>query len=163
MRQATPFANCTILIGHPLVLANPDTGAEQQLYATNAANCPVFASTAEWIRCIRDSVVPFVRMYEKAGVDIVHHIHPEPGTRRIGGPRSVRCSRNGHRPARARHIRDTLVGDDRTDRYNREKWLVINALGKRASDVALPDVNTVEAGAGSVRCSPGNDRADAWT
>ena len=30
---------------------------------------------------------------------------------------------------------------ERTDRYNRFRWLVIDRLGKRASDVALPDVN----------------------
>jgi len=30
---------------------------------------------------------------------------------------------------------------ERTDRYNRFRWLVVDRLGKRAGDVPLPDVN----------------------
>jgi hypothetical protein len=37
---------------------------------------------------------------------------------------------------------------DRTDRYNRLRWLVIDRLGKAPSDVPLEDVNTFEPAAG---------------
>ncbi len=150
MRQATPFANCTILIGHPLVLANPDTGAEQQLYPTNAVNCPVFAVNGGKDPLYpADSVVPFVRMYERAGVDIIHHVHPDAGHTTSWWPeeRPLFEQWASTRP-RTPHPSKLSWETDRTDRYNREKWLVITALGPRPSDVKLPDVNTVETGAG---------------
>ena len=34
---------------------------------------------------------------------------------------------------------------ERTDRYNRFRWLVIDRLGARQSDIALADVNTYDA------------------
>jgi hypothetical protein len=39
---------------------------------------------------------------------------------------------------------------ERVDRYNRFRWLVIDRLGKRPSDVALTDVNVFETGAGAL-------------
>jgi predicted esterase len=150
MRQATPFANCTILIGHPLVLANPDTGADQQLYPANAVNCPVFAVNGGIDPLYpADSVVPFVRMYERAGVDIVHHIHPDAGHTTSWWPeeRPLFEKWASTRP-RTPNPSSLSWETDRTDRYNREKWLVINTLGKGSSDVPLQDVNTVETGTG---------------
>jgi hypothetical protein len=150
MREATPFANCTILIGHPLVLANPDVGADQQLYATNATNCPVFAVNGGMDPLYpADSVVPFVRMYDRAGVDIEHHIHPNARHETTWWPEE----RPLYEKWAASRLRDPNPArlsweTDRTDRYNREKWVAITALGKRASDAALPDINSIETGNG---------------
>ena len=41
MREATPWSACMPLNGHPLVIANPDTGADGQLYVGNLVNCPL--------------------------------------------------------------------------------------------------------------------------
>jgi len=93
--------------------------------------------------------VPFVRMYERAGVDIVHHIHPDAGHTTSWWPEErplfEQWASTRHRTP---HPASLSWETDRTDRYNREKWLVINALGARASDVPLQDVNTIETGVG---------------
>ena len=41
MRAATLWAACLPLNGHPIVLANPDAGADGELFACNLANCPL--------------------------------------------------------------------------------------------------------------------------
>jgi hypothetical protein len=44
--------------------------------------------------------------------------------------------------ARVAHPERVSWETERTDRYNRFRWVVIDRLGKRSSDVALQDVNT---------------------
>jgi hypothetical protein len=44
---------------------------------------------------------------------------------------------------RAAHPDRVSWETERTDRYNRFRWVVVDRLGRRPSDVALPDVNTV--------------------
>ena len=55
------------------------------------------------------------------------------------------ATRRFSRRIRVRRIPERISWEtERTDRYNRFRWLVIDRLGKRPSDVALKDVNTYQ-------------------
>ena len=144
LRAATPWAACLSLNGHPVVLQNPDVGADQQLYATNFANCPPYMVNGG-----RDplypasSVAPFVDMMRTAGAAVEFHVHPE-AEHNVNWWPEERPLYEKYLAAHPRvaHPASLTWETDRTDRYNRFRWLVIQTLGKRASDTALKDVNT---------------------
>jgi len=146
MRAATAWSACLALNGHPAVLANPDVGADQQLYMTNLANCPMYLVNGG-----RDplypaaSVAPFVEMMTRAGASVEFHVHPEAGHDTSWWPVERPLYERylaGH--PRAAHPASLSWETDRVDRYNRVRWLVIDRLGKRASDEPLDDVNSIE-------------------
>jgi poly(3-hydroxybutyrate) depolymerase len=151
MRLVTPWSACLSLNGHPAVLANPQVGADPQLYPTNMANCPMYMVNGG-----RDelypaaSVSPFVDMLKRAGAPVEFHVYPEAGHNTSWWPeeRPVYEKYLAAHP-RVAHPASITWETDRTDRYNRMRWLVINQLGKRSSDVALMDVNSVESRGGS--------------
>ncbi len=148
MRAATTWSACMPLNGHPLVLANPDVGADGQLYIGNLVNCPVQAVNGGRDRLYpASSVEPFVKMMKGGGVDLTWHVYPEAGHDTSWWP----DERGSFDTFVAKHPRAAYPAKiswetERTDRYNRHSWLVITALGRRSSDVALPDVNTFTPG-----------------
>jgi hypothetical protein len=146
MRVVTPFSACLSLNGHPAVLANPQVGADPQLYPTNMANCAMYMVNGG-----RDelypaaSVEPFVQMIRQAGAPVEFHVYEEAGHNTAWWPEE----RGAYEKYLASHARvahpATITWEtDRTDRYNRMRWLVINQLGVRASDAMLTDANTIE-------------------
>ena len=143
MRDATPWAACMPLNGHPLVLANPDVGADGQLYPANLVNCPLHAVNGG-----RDqlypaaSVSPFIDMFRGGGIAIDFQVYPDAGHDTSWWPQErprYEAFLGAHR--RVAHPERISWETERTDRYNRFRWLVIDQLGGRQSDVALPDVN----------------------
>ena len=150
MRAATLWAACLPLNGHPLVLANPDSHADGMLFSSNLVNCPLRAVNGG-----RDplypaaSVAPMIAMFRRGGVPIDFQVYEEAGHDvswwAEERPRYEQFLA-GHR--RAAHPERVSWATERTDRYNRFRWLVIDRLGMRGSDRPLPDVNRVEAGNG---------------
>jgi hypothetical protein len=143
MREATPWAACLPLNGHPLVLANPDVGADGELFPGNLVNCPLRAVNGG-----RDqlypaaSVSPFVEMFRRGGIPVDFQVYPDAGHDVSWWPQErprYEAFLAAHR--RAPHPDRISWETERIDRYNRFRWLVIDQLGKRESDVALPDVN----------------------
>ena len=143
MRESTSWAACMPLNGHPLVLANPDVGADGQLFPGNLVNCPLRAVNGG-----RDqlypaaSVVPFVEMFRRGGIAVVFQVYPDAGHDVSWWPEErsrYEAFLSAHR--RAPHPERVSWETERTDRYNRFRWVVIDQLGTRPSDVALPDVN----------------------
>ncbi len=148
MRQATQWSACMPLNGHPLVLANPDVGADGQLYAGNLVNCPMQAVNGGRDQLYpASSVEPFINMMKKGGVDLTWHVYPEARHDTSWWPQE-RASYDDFVASHPRSAYPTKVSweTERTDRYNRYSWLVINALGARPSDVTLTDVNTFTPG-----------------
>jgi dienelactone hydrolase len=153
MRDATPWAACIPLHGHPLVLANPQTGVEGELFAGNLVNCPLRVVNGG-----RDqlypaaSVVPFIEMFRRGGIPVDFQAYPdaEHNTRHWPEERPrFEAFLAAHR--RVAHPERISWETDRTDRDNRFRWLVIDRLGTRSSDVDVPDVNRVQS-------SPGRER-----
>jgi poly(3-hydroxybutyrate) depolymerase len=143
MRAATPWAACMPMNGQPLVLANPDVGADGQLYAGNLVNCPLHVVNGG-----RDplypaaSVAPLVEMFRRGGVPVSFQVYPD-GEHNVNWWPQERARFEAFLAAHPRVAHPERISweTERTDRYNRFRWLVIDQLGARGSDVALADVN----------------------
>ena len=69
MRAATPWAACLPLNGQPLVLANPDSGAEGQFFVSNLVNCPLHVVNGGQDPLYPAAgVAPLVAMFKRGGV-----------------------------------------------------------------------------------------------
>jgi poly(3-hydroxybutyrate) depolymerase len=144
MRDATRWAACIPLNGHPSVIANPDTGADGQLYSGNLFNCPL-----RIVNGGRDplypaaSVAPIIEMFKRTGATLQFQVYPDAGHDVSWWPQErARFEAFLAEHRRVAHPEKISWETERTDRYNRFRWLVIDRLGKRGSDVALDDVNS---------------------
>jgi len=148
MRAASPWAACMPLNGHPLVLANPDTGADGELFSSNLVNCAMHAVNGGRDPLYpADSVAPFIEMFRRGGVSVDFQVYPNAGHDVSWWPEE----RTGYERFLAAHTRvahpERISWEtERTDRYNRFRWLLITQLGTRGSDRTLPDVNRFDAG-----------------
>jgi poly(3-hydroxybutyrate) depolymerase len=148
MRAATPWSACIPLNGQPLVLANPDSGADGQFFASNLANCPLHVVNGG-----KDplypaaSVAPLVAMFRRAGIAVDFQIYADAGHDVSWWPEE-RAKFEAFLAAhhRVAHPERISWETERTDRYNRFRWLVIDRLGQRSSDRPLADVNRFAAG-----------------
>jgi len=143
MRHATPWAACLPLNGHPSVLANPDVGADGQLYPANMAGCPLRIVNGGRDRLYpAASVRPLIEMFERGGIPLDFQVYEEAGHDTSWWPEErakyeAFLTRHPREPHPARVSWET----ERVDRYNRFRWVVIDRLGARTSDAALDDVN----------------------
>lgn len=144
MRWATPWSACIPLNGHPMVLTNPAVGEDEQFYAGNLANCPLHVVNGG-----RDplypaaSVVPLIEMLRAGRVPVSFQVYPTAGHNVDWWPQErarVETFLAAH--PRAAHPASLSWETDRTDRFNRFRWIVIDRLGPRSSDLPLDDVNT---------------------
>ena len=143
MRQATPWAACLPLNGHPSVLANPDVGADGQLYPANLATCPLRIVNGGRDRLYpAASVAPLVEMFKHGGIPLEFQVYEAAGHDTSWWPEE-RARFEAFLAARPRQPHPARVSweSERVDRYNRFRWVVIDRLGARPSDVALEDVN----------------------
>jgi len=146
MRAATPWAACIPLNGQPLVIANPDTGADGELYATNLVNCPLHAVNGGRDRLYpAASVKPIIDMFTAGGIPILWQVFPDADHNTSWWPdEKARYTDFLAAHPRIAHPGTISWTTERTDRDNRFRWLVIDQLGERKSDVALQEVNTLE-------------------
>jgi poly(3-hydroxybutyrate) depolymerase len=148
MREATFWSACVPLNGHPLVIANPQTGADGQLYSGNLANCPLYIVNGGKDRLYpAASMAPMVDLFKRAGVPLTWQVYPD-GEHNVNWWPEERPRADAFLAAHPRQAHPAKISweTERTDRYNRFRWLVIDRLGKRGSDVALEDVNTYRQG-----------------
>ncbi len=144
MKLTSPFSAFLPLNGNMRVLATPSTRANGQLYAGNMVNKPLFIVNGG-----RDplyplaAVTPHVEMLSSLGATVEFRPQPEAGhdtswwsAERAHFERFVRAHPREPHPA------FLSWESERTDRYNRAHWLVIDQLGRRATDDAsLADAN----------------------
>jgi pimeloyl-ACP methyl ester carboxylesterase len=144
MREATLWSACLPINGHPLVIANPDTGADGQLHAGNLVNCPLYiVNGGKDPLYPAASVSPLVDMFRRASVPLVFQVHPDAGHNVAWWPQErPRYEAFLAAHPRVAHPERISWETERTDRYNRFRWVMIDRLGKRGSDVRLQDVNT---------------------
>ena len=143
MRDATAWAACIPLNGHPLVLATPDVGADGQLFPGNLVNCPLRVVNGGRDRLYpAASVTPFIEMFRRGAIPVDYQVYEEAGHDVSWWPEErARYERFLAAHRRVSHPERISWETERVDRYNRFRWLVIDRLGKRGTDVALPDVN----------------------
>ncbi len=133
MRAATPWAACLPLNGHPSVLANPATGADGELFAKNIANCPVRAVNGGRDRLYpAASVRPVIEMFTRGGIPVEWQVYPEANHDTSWWPEErERFDTFVAAHPRVAHPGSITWETERTDRYNRFRWLLIDRLGSR--------------------------------
>lgn len=146
MRSASAWSVLFPLNGSLQVLANLATHADGELFASNLVNTPIYAVNGG-----RDplypaaTVVPYLELFARAGASVTFRPQAEAGHDTSWWP-----AERPHADAFANaHPRDPLPDrlswrTERTDRYNRFRWLVIDALGASGSQSPLDDPNTIE-------------------
>lgn len=154
MKLTTPFSAFLPLNGNMRVLATPGTRANGQMYAGNLVNKPLFI-----INGGRDplypaaSVGPHVEMIEAAGAIVEFRPQPEAGHDTSWWP-AEREHFEAFVAAHPRQPHPEAVSweSERTDRYNRAHWVVIDQLGRRPGDAPdLEDVNRFSGSGGEQR------------
>ena len=144
MKLTTPFSAFLPLNGNMRVLATPGTRANGQMYAGNLVNKPLFIVNGG-----RDplyplaAVAPHVEMIEAAGAIVEFRPQPEAGHDTSWWPvERPRFQQFVTAHPRKPHPEAVSWESERTDRYNRAHWLVIDQLGRRPGDATgLEDVN----------------------
>jgi predicted esterase len=144
-KAPTPWAAFLSFNGHPVVLANPSTYADGQMYVSNLRNKPFFAINGGQDRLYPvDSVVPFFQLFVNAGV--VFEFTPKPEA--------------GHNmqwwDEESPHVDEFIVARTRlplpdriawetesTERFNRAHWLVITELGRVEGETSFDDFNEI--------------------
>ena len=144
MRLATPWSACMAINGHPSVLANPQSGADGDLFIANLVNCPLLIVNGGRDRLYpARSVAPIVDMMRRAGASLLFHVFDDAGHDVSWWPdERPRYQEFVETHARPAHPERLSWETERTDRYNRIRWLVIDRLGARPSDAPLANVNT---------------------
>jgi len=141
MREATRFAAFLPLIGDPGVLANRGAHPDGQLYPANTVNRPLFVVNAKDDPLYPvDAVRPWITMFRTAGADLTFRPQTCCG-HDVSWWKEVRPAYEAfvHAHPRTTYPDRLSWETDRTDRYNRLAWLVIDELGRTRSDMALHD------------------------
>jgi hypothetical protein len=148
MREPTPWSACLPLLGSIRVLANRSVGADGDLFVGNLANRPFFIVNAG-----RDPlypaafVAPTIDLMQRAGVSLVFRPQPDAGHDTSWWPDEQNAYEQFvHEHPRNPYAERLSWQTERTDKYNRIDWLVIDALGATPNDAALDDVNTLADG-----------------
>jgi len=162
LREPNAWSACLSLNGQPLVLANRDARIEGNLYLGNLANCPLYIVNGDHDPLYpAETVTPIVDAMVKAGVMPVYHIQPNERHDVHWWPEE-RASYEMfvHSHPRPAHPERLSWETDRTDRFNRVRWLIIDKLlpqspkasGNQAE--ALEDVNVFNYGASKMNIFP---------
>jgi membrane-associated protease RseP (regulator of RpoE activity) len=131
-----------------MVLATPSVGADGDIHPGNAFGKPFFIVNGG-----RDPLYPahvtrlYARHLQSLGVEVAFRVHAESG-------HSTAWWRDEHTMFEAfvhDHPREPLPDrlsweTERTDRYNRAHWLVIDRLGAVEGESRLPDSNILRRG-----------------
>lgn len=147
-RNTTPWASFLPLIGNMMVLASPEVGADGEMFPGNATNKPFFIVNAGRDRLYPAHIVqPYVEHLMKLGTDAVFHVKPDSDHNTNWWPEE----RAAYEEFVQEHSRDPLPDKlswetERTDRYNRAHWLVIDRLGDVPGQSKLADSNLLSHG-----------------
>ena len=146
MTDTTPWAGFILLIGHPVVLANPASAVDADMYVTNLRNKPLFVVNGGRDRLYpAASVVPFLRLFQDAGVFLDFRPKPEAGhnTDWWDEEAEAMAAFRADRPRLPLPPRLSWETGSVDGRFNRAHWLVITELGAVDGEPSLDPYNTV--------------------
>lgn len=140
LTEPNPWSSYLPLNGSLAVLRNPDTGADSEMYGNNLVNAPLYIVNGENDPLYPVAQVePHIAWLKKMGVNLV--FRPQPGaehntnwwpTERAPYEAFV------HAHPRVAHPVNLTWETERVDRFNRNRWLVINDI--RNDAVKNPDL-----------------------
>jgi predicted esterase len=134
-KDTTPWAAFLPFIGDPRVLLNPANRADGDVHLANLTNKPLFIVNAEEDRLypVRQ-ILPFLGALENVGADF--EFTPKPGGHSTSWwpEEEANIERFVAAHSRTPHPERVFWATEKTDRYNRAHWLVIDELGPLAGD-----------------------------
>jgi predicted esterase len=144
MKAPTPWASYLPLNGMLGVLRNPDTGASGELYGNNLVNAPLYVVNGENDPLYPVSAVrPYVTWMEKMGVPLVFRPQAGAGHNTAWWPiERAPFEAFVHEHPRVPHPERLTWETERTDRFNRIRWLAIDRIRPGGSkDTHLEDTD----------------------
>jgi hypothetical protein len=146
-RDTTPWAAFLPFIGDPRVLLNPANGADGDMHLANVTNKPLFIVNGEQdpLYPVRQ-ILPFLGALENVGATF--EFTPKPGGHdtRWWPEEEENIERFIRSHPRESHPARVFWATERTDRYNRAHWLVIEELGALPGDEGRRYLASVTAG-----------------
>jgi predicted esterase len=131
-KQPTDWSSFQPFIAHPAVLRNPQSGGGHWLFFENLLNKPLYIVNGEVDRLYpAESVEPFIELLDEIGVDHVFRVIENGGHNTQWLPAEAAAIER----FKAESVRDPLPDrlnwiTERSDRYNRNHWLVIDELSQ---------------------------------
>ena len=144
-KAPTPWAGFLSFNGHPVVLANPSTDADGQMYVTNLRNKPFFVINGGQDRLYPvESVVPFLQLFADAGVYLDFQPKPEAGHNMQWWDEESANIDTFVASQPRRPLPDRVVWEtESADLFNRAHWLVITELGNVEGETSFDDFNQI--------------------
>ncbi len=136
MKETTIWSSFLPLNGSILVLGNPDIRADGEAFANNLVNKPLYIVNGGLDRLYPvANVQTHIDWFKTLGVPLVFNPQPSAGHDTSWWPH-VRGPFEHFVKERSRQPQPHTLSweTERTDRYNRAHWLVIDALGPTGSD-----------------------------
>lgn len=138
-KQPTQWASFMPYIGHPGVLRNTNSGGGYRLFFENLLNKPLYIVNGEVDRLYpAESVMPFIELLAETGINHTFKIIEDGGHNTNWLPAETPLIE----AFKAENPRDPFPDHlewvtDRTDRYNRNHWLVVNERSKQGSPAIM--------------------------
>ena len=133
--DVTPWAAFLPFIGDPGVLLNPQIGTDGQMHLANLTNKPLFIVNGETDRLYpARRMAPFLEAFRSVGVDFVFTVKPGGHNTRWWPEETANIERFIETHPRQPHPDRVLWATERTDRYNRAHWVVIDEVGAISGD-----------------------------
>ena len=144
-KSTTPWAGFLSFIGHPGVLGNASSAVDGQMHVTNLRNKPFFVVNGGQDRLYPTvNVVPFLRLFQEAGVFINFRPQPESGHDLSWWDNESSAIDSFIEEVHRRPLPNPLSWEtERTDKYSRAHWLVIDELGPVEGEPDLGAFNEI--------------------
>jgi len=146
--DTTPWAGFLPLIGDMTVLGAPQVGVDAGIFPGNAVNKPFFVVSAGRDRLYPAHVVQiYVEHLRTLGAPVTFRVYPDSEHSTAWWPQERAAFEEFVHNHPREPLPDTLSWEtDRTDRFNRAHWLIIDRLGRAEGERRLPDSNLLHRG-----------------
>lgn len=140
-KDTTPWAAFLPFIGDPRVLLNPQNGVDGDVHLANLINKPLFIVNGETDRLYPVSqIIPFLGALERVQADFAFTAKPGGHDTRWWPEEEDNIERFIADHPREPHPKRVTWATERTDRYNRAHWVVIDEVGLIAGDPERGDL-----------------------
>lgn len=135
LKEPNPWSSYLPLNGSIAVIRAPQNGADGEMYGNNLTNAPLYVVNGELDNLYPvDQVEPHVKWFQSMGVPLVFSPQPGAGHNTAWWPTEREPFEKFVREhARIAHPAKLSWETERTDKFNRNRWLVINELRQDAS------------------------------
>ena len=140
-RDVSQWASFLPFIGYPGVLLNTSTGTDGLIHIANLTNKPLFIVSGETDRLYPARLMAgFLQTFQEVGVEFVFTVKPGGHNTRWWPEEEENIERFIEAHPRDPHPDRILWATERTDRYNRAHWVVIDEVGPTSGDDGRTDL-----------------------